>query len=870
MVKTKASGLIFFIFLTVLAGCSTKNNFVNRTFHNLSAHYNGYFNAGLKLEEAQTKLALLHEDKYDRVLSVFKYGDRAKAKTVFPLLDDAMKRTSLVISRHTILSKNGNEIPTAEKWIDDNWLVYGKCQFFKHEYFDAIETFKYIEGTYKTEPTRFAASLWLAKTYLELTQLRDAEDRLDYLRNQKDLPRNLRGEFEAVAADFYLQTKNVEKGIEHLTKASVYARKREDRIRYMFILGQLHERQGDFKTAFGLYTQVIKKNPPYEMDFNARINRARCSDAQGKGGETVKKELLRMMKDPKNKDYMDQIYYALAGISEKENKEDEAIDYLSKSVKVSTSNANQKAISYLELAKIYFARPEYKKAQAYYDSTITYLSNDHPSYSDILNIRNSLTKLVKYLNTIQLEDSLQHLASLSPEDRQKIIADKIKKDEEDAKKKKEELEEQQVNQIFSQNQGEVNQFNTQPGSNWYFYNAQAISFGLNEFTKKWGNRKLEDNWRRSGKETVAENETEPEEKDTTQVTEKEVKETPDQKQQNLLKTVPVTPEALAKSTNKIVDAYYNAGMIYKDQLNNLPEAAKMFEELNQKYPANKYELQCYYQLYRIYLALNNNTKSDYYKNIILTQHGDSEYAQIIRNPNYAAELAGRKSNLEIYYEETYRKYLNGEYASVIQRKSESDILFPQSPLLPKFDYLKALSIGKTQPVQTFITSLGDIIRNYSNDPVKDQAQDILDFIHGSSSEVKNEPPALDTAKRLYTYFPDTAQFIVIAFQNIGGPIKSDTLLKRLSDYNSKYYGTKEYAISSLMFDHRLKIVIVKEFANKAEALEYYNGLLNNDEVYGNLNPDSYNQLIVSTNNFAPFIIEKKLDDYIDFFNRFYK
>ncbi len=870
MVKSTASKLLFFILLTIFMGCSQKNNFVNRTFHNLSAHYNGYYNAGLKLEEAQTKLAALHEDKYDRVLSVFKYGDRTKAKTVFPLLDDAMKRTSLVISRHTILSKNGNEMPDAEKWIDDNWLVYGKCQFFKHEYFDAIETFKYIEGTYRTEPTRFAASLWLAKTYLELTQLRDAEDRLDYLRNQKDLPRKLRGEFEAVAADFYLQTKNVDKGIEHLTKAAVSARKREDRIRYMFILGQLHERQGDFKKAFGFYTQVIKKNPPYEMDFNARINRARCSDAQGKGGETVKKELLKMMKDPKNKEYMDQIYYALAGISEKENKEDEAINYLSKSVKVSTTNTNQKAISYLELAKIFFAKPEYKKAQAYYDSTITYLSNDHPSYSDILNTRNSLTKLVKYLNTIQLEDSLQHLASLSAEDREKVIAVKIKKEEEEAKKKQEEAEEQQVNQIFSQNTGEGSQFNQATGSNWYFYNAQAISFGLNEFSKKWGNRKLEDNWRRSSKETVVENEEETVETDTTKVTAKEVKETSEEKQKNLLKTIPVTPEALAKSTTKIVDAYYNAGMIYKDQLNNLPEAAKMFEELNQKYPANKYELPCYYQLYRIYLALNNTSKSDYYKNIILTQHDESEYAQIIKNPNYAAELAGRKSNLEIYYEETYRKYLNGEYASVIQRKGEADVLFPQNALVPKFDYLKALSIGKTQPVQTFVASLGDIIRNYSNDPVKDQAQDILDYIHGSSSEGKNDKPLIDTTKRLYTYAPDTAQFVVVAFQNIGGPVKSETLLSKLSDYNSKYYGTKEYAISSLMFDHRLKIVIVKEFANKDEALEYYNGVLDNDEVYGNLNPDSYQQFIISTNNFAPFIIEKKLDDYIDFFNRFYK
>ncbi len=858
----------------MMACSKTKNTFVNRTFHNLSAHYNGYYNACLKLEDGQEKLAALHEDKYDRPLSVFKYADQAKSKAIFPQMDDAIKRTSTVIQRHTIVSKNGNEIPSAEKWIDDNWLVYGKALFFKHEYFDAIETFKYIESTYKTEPTRFAASLWLAKCYLELTQLRDAEDRLDYLRNQKDMPRSLKGEYEAVAADFYLQTKNVTKGIEHLKKASIHAKKRTDRIRYMFILAQLYQKQNDYKRAFNYYTLVIKKNPPYEMDFNARINRARCYDSDSKGGESVKKELLKMKKDPKNKEYFDQIYYALAGISQKENNEKEAIDYLNQSVKASTTNTNQKALSYLDLGKIFFAKPDYKNSQAYYDSTITYLTNDYPNYSDILSKRNNLTKLVKYLRTIALEDSLQQLSKLSKGDQEKLITNKLQKEEEEKQK---EREEQQVNQIFGQNTGDQNPVSKTTGSNWYFYNAQAIGFGLNDFTKKWGNRKLEDNWRRSNKEMVVQ--APPDEVSTTtdssvvknDKTAKSDKDALEEKKKTFLKSIPATPEALAKSTNKIVDAYYNAGMLYKDQLNDPKEAAIMFEELLEKYPKCKYELQCYYQLYRIYTAQNEHQKADYYKNIILKDHGDSEYAEILRNPNYAAEMSGKKSNLEIYYEETYRKFLNAEYASVIQRKGESDILYPQSVLTPKFDYLKTLSIGKTQNVKAFEVALQDIIRNYSADPVKDQAQDILDFIHGKGADIKGEaPPAADTTHRLYVYNPDITQYVIVAFQNIGGLINSDTLKIRLSNYNNKYYGLKGYNISNLLYDHRMQIVIVKEFENKADALEYFNGVYDNDEVYGNLNPNAYQQFIISSNNFATFISQKKLDEYYDFYAHFYK
>jgi len=324
-----------------LSCSNTKDSLWTRTFHNLSAHYNGYYNAGLKLEEGTDKLAISHEDKYDRILKVFQYANAEKSKAIYPLMDDAMKRTSNVIARHTIIDKNGNEKPNSEKWIDENWLLYGKGLFFKHDYFEAMEAFKYVEVTYKKETTRHLGSLWIAKTYLELTQLKEAEDKLDYLRNQGDFPKKNKWELAAVNADFYLQTKNYPKAIESLTKASILAPKREDRIRFMFILAQLHQQQEEYQKAFQLYTKVIKMNPKYEMAFNARINRARCFDANSKNGDEVKKELAKLQKDPKNKDFLDQIYYALAGLAKKEGKPDEEFENLNKSVRASTTNQNQ-------------------------------------------------------------------------------------------------------------------------------------------------------------------------------------------------------------------------------------------------------------------------------------------------------------------------------------------------------------------------------------------------------------------------------------------------------------------------------------------------------------------------------------------------
>ena len=854
-----------------LSCSNTKDSLWTRTFHNLSAHYNGYYNAGLKLEEGTDKLAISHEDKYDRILKVFQYANAEKSKAIYPLMDDAMKRTSNVIARHTIIDKNGNEKPNSEKWIDENWLLYGKGLFFKHDYFEAMEAFKYVEVTYKKETTRHLGSLWIAKTYLELTQLKEAEDKLDYLRNQGDFPKKNKWELAAVNADFYLQTKNYPKAIESLTKASILAPKREDRIRFMFILAQLHQQQEEYQKAFQLYTKVIKMNPKYEMAFNARINRARCFDANSKNGDEVKKELAKLQKDPKNKDFLDQIYYALAGLAKKEGKPDEEFENLNKSVRASTTNQNQKALSYLELAKIYFTKPDYKNAQAYYDSTVTNLSNDHPDYNDVLTRRNSLTKLIRNLNIIATEDSLQGLAKLTPEARQQMVDAKLLAEEE-AKRKLQ--EEEQVNQIFDQARpDQVNQMNKGSGSNWYFYNTQAISFGFNEFTKKWGNRKLEDNWRRSNKESVA-NVLEQEGSDSLVTEEKEIKDpklAAEKKKQDMLAAIPSTPEAMEKSTRKVIDAYYNAAMIYREQLNDLPASVAMFEELLQKYPDNKYMLQSYYQLYRIYAQLGNSQKSEYYKNIILTKHGDTEYAEIIRNPNYAAERASKKSNLEIFYEDTYRKYLNGEYSDVIKRKGEADVQFPQSILAPQFDFLKTLSIGKTQALPVFEASLNDIIRTYGSDPVKDEAQNILDYIHNTGGNMP-EAPALDTSTtvKLFAYNPDTVHYVIIIYQAIGGPVDGNKLKNKIADFNGVNYGLKGLTMMDMMMDHRNKIMIIKSFPNKTEALSYNSHIYDNDDVYGNTNPESYQQYVISVNNLAALMREKKTDQYEDFYRMFYR
>jgi tetratricopeptide (TPR) repeat protein len=853
----------------VLGACkNTQTGFMSKSYHNMNARYNGLYHANLKLDDGAEKLADSQTDMYDRTLPVFKYADATKAKSIYPQMDEALKKTSSNIQRHTLVDKNGNELPDKEHWIDDNWIAYGKALFYKHEYFQAIEAFKYVESTYKKEQGRHEGSLWLAKTYLQLTQLKETEDKLDYLRNQKDMSKKVRAEYDAVSADFYLQTRNTERAIEHLKLAIPETKGRNSRIRYMFILAQLYQQKGDYKPAYELYSKVINKNPVYEMAFNSRINRARCFDAQSKNSNSVKKELNKMARDPKNKEYLDQVYYALAGISQKENNEPEEIMYLQKSVSASTTNTNQKAISYLELGKIYLAHPDYRTAQLYYDSCVTNLSNDHPDYTDVLIRRNSLTKLIRALNTIHDQDSLMLLTNLSDREKEKLVDDFLRQEDEERQHKLEVEKEQQLNQLFDDKGKQNTQVNRGNASSWYFYNQSALTFGLNDFDRKWGKRRLEDNWRRSTKEVNIIDE-EMVIEDTVQKEIANPEEARAARKQELLNRIPTDQGEIDKAMAKVIDAYYNAAMIYNEQLSDKPASAKMFEDLITKYPDNKYKLPSYYQLYRLYLAMKDPQKSDYYKNLLLDKYPDSDYAMIIKNPNFMAEKAAKKSDLELFYEDTYRKYLNGEYASVIQRRAQAEQMYPGNIFIPKFDMLKTLAIGRTQPIGVFTTSLQDIIRNYSEDPIKDQAQDILDYINGMGKVDENKLPDQDTIARMYNYSEDTTHLLVLSFRNVG-PINSDQLKIKLSNYNSKYYSTKGYTITSQLLDHITQIIIIREFANKAEAVLYLNGANDNDEIFGNTNPDLYNMFVISSNNFPSFVKDKKMEAYLDFYRKFYQ
>jgi len=884
--------LILTLSLTILvtSSCSVKKNkFTSRAYHKTLAHYNGYFNAREKIKEGAKTLAAAKPDQYDRILSVFPFGDENAAKGVFPDMDAAIKKVSIVIQRHS-MDIEGRE---RNKWIPKSYLIIGQAQFFKYETWTAIESFNFVAAQFRDYPEKYEALLWLTQCYLRLGKTPDAQYLLSSLRDDPKMPVQLKPMFHAVHAQYFLFMNDYKEAAGALEKAIAVSKKRSDRVRYAFILGQIYNKTGDCSKAVVAYDRVMKLKPNYEVLFNAKVNRARCIDLNSEEGKGIRAFLEKMLKDEKNTDYLDQIYYALAEISIRENNIPEAVDFLKQSTASSTNNVNQKALSYLKLAEIYFKQPDYKLAQAYYDSTASSITQDHPDYPTIINTRNSLTKLISYLNVIQQEDSLQYLANMGSAQRESYVdslIDAENKAREAAMKEKKEREQQQkeASKLESGDPGANGRNNTNtPASaqgGWYFSNPSAISFGFNEFIKIWGNRKLEDNWRRSNKASLVgvEGDENEQQEDTLDRVEPAVRDSiiaanNAKKRKQYLDNLPTSSAKLDSSNIRIAEAYYNVGLIYKEQLKDYKESANTFEVFLKRYPENSFKLPSMYNLYRVYLLLEDQAAADKYKNMLLTGYPDSEYARLILNPEYYKDLEKKAAIQRVYYETTYRAYLNRQYMDVIDRKIMADSLFPGSELAPRFELLAALAIGRSASVQEFETALKKVVASYPADTVSIRAKEILALINPSmygardSSAQQFEQGGLPGPKKLNTPFKmgnDTVQYVIFVFPN-NNTVGSNEFKVALSNYHNKYYSVKNLQISNSFIGVENQFVMVRQFDNKGMAKGYLEGILDDGEALQDIDMSYVNPLIITPENMLLLVQTRDLAGYEDFYNNNY-
>jgi tetratricopeptide (TPR) repeat protein len=898
-----------FIFVSVLiAGmallysCSTKKNtFTRRAYHGLTTHYNIYWNGNESFKSGKNSLHENVPDNYNGILTVYNFGKAEDARKIYSPMDRAIEKAGIAIPRHSLFFGNQEY----NKWIDDCYMLIGKAQFYKQDYTNSRRTMEYLMKQYAGTPTELEASLWYMRSFIQQKRYEDVVAQVEQFESRlakQKVPYRIQREIPLLYADYYILTGNYESAKTNLKQGIALASDQKLKARLNFILGQIAQQEKNFAEATEYYSKVIKSPASFEMIFNARINMAKSFDVYTGDKAGLEKQLRKMLKDTKNKDYYDQIYYALSELAALDKNDTLVMHYLKLSVASSVQNDFQKSTSSLQLADMFFKRSNYEMAAAYYDTTMQTLPLDHPNYVAISEKTLTLTELVTNLRIVQHEDSLQKLARMPEAELaaiiKKIIDDVIREEE-----LQKELEEQQRNETnMMSNMPNMRNENLSGigGGGWYFYNPSAISFGFSEFMRKWGRRKLEDNWRLSNKREViqldeitfdptnpADSLNNPANAPLTKTASTDPK-----KPETYIAQLPTTPAALATSNKQIASALLNMGYIYKDGLKDYPNSVKSFEELIKRFPTNKEIIRIYYQLYLMGKEIPDEELIAKYSEIILSQYGETEYAQMIRDPEYNKEVLARKNRASSLYAETYQAFSRGQYRMVLLYSDQAIKEYKDKDLIPRFEYLRALSLGKTESIDTMVVELNKLVLNNPVHPITPLAKDILQKYDKNSpvvaqtgtntgsaqpgnqatNQAVSTPDPFETSNDtvvpdIYKLNLNQTHFYIMMVD--GNNVNVNATKIRISDFISKNFSNANLAVNAIVLDAGWQMISISSFRNSEAAMDFYETISKSEYVIAALNKSDYKQMAISMENYPVFSREKKYNGYLNFFRKYY-
>lgn len=878
--------LLLFLFLVGLTlSCSRKKEtWTSRTYHQMTSNYNGYFYAKESFKEGVIILESQHKENWKDILPIFITGSDQESKNIYPQMDRAIEKCSYVIERHSMVIKKKEE----NKWIKENYFLIGQAYFYKKDYSEAAKLFDFVIKQYKKEPIKNEAMLMLARTKMEDDEFAKAMSLLKVVQDEPELEPELLSDIRATFADYYIRTEDYKKAIANLEQAIIVTKKKDRKSRLTFILAQLYQRTGQSGAAIASYKNVVKMHPDYEMVFYASINQALAFRSRDGNSEEIKKLLNKMLKDQKNVEFYDQIYFALAEIEMEERHKPEAIAYFKESARVSINNPEQKGISFMTLGDIYMDDRLYNEANTFYDSTLIFLPSDHEKFETIQDLNEGLTELIINLDVLQLQDSLLALASMQPKEREKVLLDLMAAEEEAAEEARlQALKDNNDSNYRSQVDKSVPLSSQGSSGNsasaWYFYNPNTMSSGFTEFKQRWGDRELTDDWRRVvASSTAGVTNSDLEDIAFADLGSNESSPGANLKTMNdYLSEIPLTEKQFAESQKKVEEALYEAGVIYKEKLDDVDNAIEMFDNLVQRFPDSEYLITAYYQLYRLYVKKEQmgnyfgagfTDNSLYYKELILEEFPYSEYAKLIRNPNYRKEAELTLQQKEEDYKATYRNYKSHLYTSVMNDCNKVIKEEPENPYLPKYYFMKAMVIGSLSDQTNFERELQLLADNFPTTEEGEKAVEILNQLNKSglkSSDSKSNPTATETTETasIFDAKKDVEHFLALIYPN---SLKNVTRVKSaISNFNKKYYSQDRLKVTNSFINKDSQIIIIRRFENGERALSYYNNFVNDNQQLKEINELGLVTFLISSKNFTRLFKSKDIEGYDLFFQENY-
>ena len=766
-----ALGFVFLTTALILTGCSTqKNTAQSRWWHAFNAKYNTYYNGTLAYIDGSLEKETGNKDNYTEQIPLYTVSNKNSREIGKANFDRAIEKCEKAIHQHIIKrrpewTKNRRKTAKDIEWLSRReynpflwkaWMLMGRSQFYQGDFESAAATFSYMSRLYATQPAIYGkARAWLAKCYIEQNWNYDAED---VIRNilRDSIHWRAQKEWDYTFADYYIHTGNAEQAIPYLRKVISHEMRRKQKAREWYLMGQLQASIGNKKEAYKAFRHVIRQNPPYELAFNARIAMTEVM-AKDNAGKMISR-LKRMAASDNNKEYQDQIYYAIGNIHLSRKDTLQAITAYEKGNQKSTRNGIEKGVLLLHLGDLYWTKEKFSDARRCYGEAIGLLDKDRKDYQQLANRSKVLDELVPYTDAVQLQDSLQQLARMSEKERNAAIdrvIDALKKKEKEERNRKAEEEAESTlrqdggnlannNNFASSNspqKNNENSANTPANGQWYFYSPLTVSQGKAQFQKLWGKRDNVDNWQRINKTVVAnaagaEEITDEQRDSLAQAAEQEelLKQTSDSavndphRREYYLAQIPFTPEQLAESNKLLEDGLYHAGVIFKDKLDNLPLSRKSLLRLVNNHPDYAHLDDAYYHLYLLYSRERKPEMAQTYLQKLKAEYPESQWTTLLSDPYYA-ENAKRGVQIEdSLYTLTYQAFRDGEYDKVERNAQISRNRFPDGANRDKFLFIGGLSKLNDGDIKSCLTDLKEVVSKYPDSRLSEMAGMIINGV----------------------------------------------------------------------------------------------------------------------------------------------
>lgn len=859
--------LLAIAILTSIVSCSTqKNTAKSRWWHSFNAHYNTYYNGTLAYIDGSQEKEDGNKDNFTEMIPLYTVSNKNSRELGKSNYEKAITKCEKAIHQHSIKkrpewNKSRRKTERDIEWLNRKeynpflwkaWLLMGRSQFYKGDFESAASTFSYMSRLYATQPAIYGrARAWLAKCYIEEGWQYDAED---VIRNmQRDsIHWRAQKEWDYTYADYYIHTGDFQQAISYLRKVIKHEMRRKQKAREWYLMGQLHAAIGNRQEAYRAFKRVIRLNPPYEMEFNARI--AMTEVMAKDNAKQMVSRLKRMASSDKNKEYLDQVYYAMGNIYLNEKDTTRAVTAYEKGNSKATRSGIEKGVLLLHLGDLYWGMEKFSDAQRCYGEAIGLLDKDRKDYPQLSDRSKILDELVPFTDAVHLQDSLQSLAKMSEKDRNAAIDRVITSLKKKEKEEKNKLAEQESSRQQAQNGGNnrnnnatantSNATNTSQKGAWYFYNPLAVSQGKTQFQRLWGKRENVDNWQRINKTVVAtaqgaEEMTDELRDSLAQVAEQEdsLKQIADSaqndphKREYYLAQIPFTPEQVEASNQLLVEGLYHSGIIFKDKLDNLRLSEKALRRLENDYHDFEHMDDVYYHLYLLYSRKDLPREADTYIAKLKKDFPQSQWTILLTDPYYHENAQFGVQIEDSLYASTYEAFKANRYAEVKGNARVSADRFPDGANRDKFLFIGGLSKLNDGDAKGCLEDMKTVVEKYPNSRISEMAGMIVNGVqagkrlHGGKFDLEDvwnrRSIVLNDSDSIKSkgFSDDRNANFMFMFVYQPDSINENQLLFEMAKFNFTNYLVRNFDISIDDQDglHRM---MVAGFRNYDEAWQY--------------------------------------------------